>query len=129
MAAGLAAGESGIRAGYRTRESYAVAPAGLSQPITAPQLNRPTSAPPVSTPPISSPPLPGGRPGPQPPQILRPQPPVARPVAPPVQLPPVRAAQAQRHKRWYTEPVVIGTVIVLLLVVLAFMLLLTTAFS
>jgi hypothetical protein len=109
----------------------------LSQPLTAPQGNRPTSGPPAAAPPISSPPMsppvPPVRPGPQPPQLLRPQPPVARPVAPPVQVPtpvPVQARQqAARQKHWYSEPVVIGTVIVLLLVILLFVALLTTAFS
>jgi len=82
---------------------------------------------------MSTPPVSPVRPGPQPPQILRPQPPVARPVAPPPGAhqvrTPVAAAQPTRQKHWYSEPIVIGTVIVLLLVVLLFVALLTTAFS
>jgi hypothetical protein len=50
---------------------------------------------------------------------------LSRPLAQPVAQPP----SAERHRPWYAEPVVLGTIVVLMLVVIAFVVLLNSAFG
>jgi hypothetical protein len=80
-----------------------------------------------------------GRPGPQPPRLLRP-PPVhqAPPVMPaqpvhqqlPQQMPPqMRPSRPRPQRKWYAEPAIIWTGVLLVLVLVAFLVLVNTTFS
>jgi hypothetical protein len=53
----------------------------------------------------------------------------ASPGRPPVAVPQPRPGYPQQERRWYTEPVAIATVVVLILVVIAFIILLSQAGS
>jgi molecular chaperone DnaK len=121
----------------------------VSAPAQPPQVHRPpVSAPPVSpAAPVMSPatgpatPPPGlpanprpNRPPPMPPRMaprvappVTSPPPVARPVPAPQQQRPAPRPTGNRERPWYNEPSVIATVIVLVLIGIAFVVLLATA--
>ncbi|GIJ45606.1 hypothetical protein Val02_24920 [Virgisporangium aliadipatigenens] len=130
----------------------------MARPVSAPppQQQRPVSTPPMNQPPMQAgpqvslqrpgprppqaatyrpgpavpqrpvgPAVPQGRPMQQtPPQMMRPQPQQQRP---PVQ--PMRQAPPPQQRTWYTEPTVLGTIGVLVVVAILFIVLLNTAFG
>ncbi len=103
-------------------------PAPIPQQAPMPQPAMPQSPPapprPVSTPPAPQPAVPT-RPAPQPPRMVPPAGPLPTPVP---QRPPMPVAQrAQNGRRWYQEPAVVGTIVVLVLVVVLFVVLLVLA--
>jgi molecular chaperone DnaK len=105
-----------------------------SGPAVPPPAGKPPTAQPVAQPvsqPVSQVPPPAARP--VTPPGARPVPPRSQPVSPPMAQPMSQPRpgypQQQRERRWYTEPVAIATVIVLILVVIAFLILLNQAGS
>jgi actin-like ATPase involved in cell morphogenesis len=127
-------------------------PAGARPPVAARPVPAPMPAPagpaappgrPVVTSPAGPTTPPPNRPVPLPPRIVPRVPPpvapsVAQPLPPPVAQPlprpvaqpaPRPAAQpaGQRERQWYSEPAVIATILVLVLVAIAFVILIRTA--
>jgi hypothetical protein len=109
-----------------------VAPAVAARAPVQPQI-QPQVQPRVLPPPVSQVSPPGGRPlSPMaPPASQLVSRPVSQPVSQPVPqpVPQPRPGYPQRERRWYTEPVAIATVVVLILVVIAFLILLSQARS
>jgi molecular chaperone DnaK len=99
---------------------------GWPQPQPMPQPPMPQPQPRVVAPPpvVARPPMVQQQPMAQPPPMVQ-QPPVARSGP----FPPAQPARTRRERRWYTEPSVIATVIVLVLVAIAFIVLLQNAFG
>jgi hypothetical protein len=105
-----------------------------SGPAVPPPAGKPPTAQPLAQPvsqPVSQVPPPAARP--VTPPGARPVPPRSQPVSPPMAQPMSQPRpgypQQQRERRWYTEPVAIATVVVLILVVIAFLILLNQAGS
>jgi molecular chaperone DnaK len=114
----------------------AVAARAPVQPQVQPRVQpgvQPQVQPRVQQPPVSQVSPPGGRPlSPMAPPVSQPiSRPVSQPVSQPVPqpVPQPRPGYPQRERRWYTEPVAIATVVVLILVVIAFLILLSQARS
>jgi actin-like ATPase involved in cell morphogenesis len=99
------------------------------QPVPMPQSPAPQTQPPAQPRPVSTPPAPQQvsvptRPAPQPPRMVPPAGPLPASVP---QRAPMPAPQSGR--RWYQEPAVVGTIVVLVLVVVLFVVLLILAAS